>query len=74
MDFSLNWMKEYLDIDESDQQIADKLSLSGSHVESITNLGAKLKNIVVGHIENIEAHPHADERRTHNAEIISERI
>lgn len=60
MDFSLNWMKEYLDIDESDQQIADKLSLSGSHVESITNLGAKLKNIVVGHIENIEAHPHAD--------------
>lgn len=60
MDFSLNWMKEYLDIEETDQQIADKLSLSGSHVESITNLGSKIKNIVVGHIRKIEAHPHAD--------------
>lgn len=56
----VNWLKEYIDIKEPTRALADSLTLSGSHVESIFHLGNNLDKIVVGKIEEIKAHEDAD--------------
>jgi phenylalanyl-tRNA synthetase beta chain len=56
-----SWLKEYIDIDLSDTDLAEKLSLSGSSVEEIV-YGIDKKVIVV-EIKKIESHPNADRLR-----------
>lgn len=56
----INWLKSYLDIDISPKELADGLTYSGSHVESITSMDRGIKNIVVGKITEIDKHPDAD--------------
>ncbi|MDX9918163.1 MAG: phenylalanine--tRNA ligase subunit beta [Gudongella sp.] len=56
----LNWLGKYVDIDISPKEIADGLTYSGSHVESITRLDKGLEGILVGRITALEKHPDAD--------------
>lgn len=57
----VNWLKEYVDIDGMEiRTIADRLTMTGSHVDSIINLEKGVKNIVTGRIVEIEKHPEAD--------------
>ena len=56
----VKWLKEYVDIDEDSRILADNLTLSGSHVESIISLDRNIDNVVVGRIEKLEAHEDAD--------------
>ncbi len=60
MKVTLSWLKEFVDFDLSAQELADKLDLSGTAVESITHLGARFDKIVVGEIVAVEKHPNAD--------------
>lgn len=52
----ISWSKEYIDIDKDIMEICDKVTLTGSHVESINKLGLDLNNIVVGKILEIYRH------------------
>ncbi len=56
----INWLKDYVDIKVDSKTLSDKLTMSGSHVESIISLKDNIKNIVVGKIESIQAHKNAD--------------
>ena len=56
----INWLKDYVDIDNTPREIADELTLSGSHVESIDELNRGIKNVLVGRINKIEPHDNAD--------------
>ena len=56
----VKWLKDYVDIDESAKIIADEITATGSHVESIEDRSEGLKKIVVGKILEIENHPDAD--------------
>ncbi len=56
----IKWLKNYVDIDVDSRVLADGLTDSGSHVESINNRAAGLSNVIVGKIEKIEKHPNAD--------------
>ena len=56
----IKWLKDYVDIDEDVRKIADEITLTGSHVESIIDRSENLSKIVVGKIEKIEKHPDAD--------------
>lgn len=56
----VKWLKDYVDIDVDSKELSDKLTLSGSHVESITDLNYGIENVVVGHILKIVEHPNAD--------------
>ena len=56
----IKWLKDYVDIDESAKVIADEITATGSHVESIEDRSEGLKKIVVGKILSIEKHPDAD--------------
>lgn len=56
----VNWLKEYIDIDENSKTLADNLTLSGSHVESIIDLNKGIENVVIGKIEKLEKHEESD--------------
>lgn len=61
MNLPLSWLKDYMNTDGiSEKEYADRLTMSGSIVEGIKNLGAEFKNVVVGKITKIEKHPDAD--------------
>lgn len=57
---SLNWLKEYVNIDEPTIEIASKLSDSGTHVESIISLSSHVKGVVTAKITDMRKHENAD--------------
>ena len=60
MDTPISWIKAYVpDLSCTPQEYADKMTLSGTNMESITYLDKNLEKIVVGKIEKIEKHPDA---------------
>lgn len=61
MIISLNWLKDYIDLDGiSVAEIEDKLSTSGLEVEEITDYTSTLDNFVVGYVKEKVKHPNAD--------------
>jgi phenylalanyl-tRNA synthetase beta chain len=60
MKVSLEWLKEYTDIDIGIKELSDILTMTGSKVESIEEKGKNIKNVVVGKILEINPHPDAD--------------
>ena len=63
MKISLNWLKDYIDLPESTEDIAHMLTMSGLEVEGIENVEAikgGLKGIVIGEVLECSKHPNAD--------------
>src|SRR5690625_387401 len=56
----VNWLKDYIDTDKTSRELADGITLSGSHVESIYSMDQGVEKVVVGRIDKIEKHPDAD--------------
>lgn len=56
----LKWLKEYVDINVSPKELADKMTMSGTKVEQIEEIGKEINNVVVGKILEINPHPQAD--------------
>lgn len=57
----VKWLREYVDIDDIDSKtLADELTLSGSHVESIISLDRDIEKVVVGRVDKLEKHENAD--------------
>ncbi|NLM16697.1 MAG: phenylalanine--tRNA ligase subunit beta [Candidatus Riflebacteria bacterium] len=60
MKILLSWLKDYIDIDETPEKIAEALTMAGLEVEEIIEPGKNLQNIVVGKILSKDPHPNAD--------------
>ena len=60
MRFSYRWLKEYLHVNKSLEEILDGFTMSGLEVETIQDLGIPSGKIVVGKILKIEPHPNAE--------------
>ena len=60
MKISLNQLKKYVDITVPVQELCDRMVMAGFEVEEITDLSENMKNVVVGRIESIVAHPDSD--------------
>ena len=60
MFISYNWLKDYVDLELSPQELADRLTMAGVAVENVTALGQGVDGVVVGRIESISPHPGAD--------------
>lgn len=56
----LSWLKDYVDINISAQELQDKLFSCGFEVEELTYLGKDVTGVVVGQIISTEKHPDAD--------------
>lgn len=60
MKASIEWLKEYSDINVNPVELGDILTMTGSKVETVEQLGNDIKNVVVGKILEIKKHPNAD--------------
>lgn len=60
MNLSMKWLKEFVDIDVSPKEFAEKMTMSGSKVEKYEVEGENLNRVVVGKVLSIEKHPDAD--------------
>jgi phenylalanyl-tRNA synthetase beta chain len=63
MKLSFNWLRRYLNIPYTPQQVADMLTLIGLEVEGIEvveSIRGGLKGVVVGEVIRCEKHPDAD--------------
>ncbi|HHX23504.1 MAG TPA: phenylalanine--tRNA ligase subunit beta [Thermoanaerobacterales bacterium] len=56
----ISWVKEFVDFDCDTNELAERLTMSGSNVEGIDFLGKDIKKVIVGEIEEIKEHPDAD--------------
>ncbi len=58
---SLNWLKNYVDIDQlSPEDLAERITKSGIEVEGLEHFASPANNVVVGYVESCEKHPNAD--------------
>lgn len=57
---SINWLKQYVDINVTPEELAEKLTRVGLEVESVNYLGAGLEGVVTGKVTQIERHPNSD--------------
>ena len=60
MKASIEWLKEYSDIDVNPVELGDILTMTGSKVETIDQKGNDIKNVVVGKILEIKKHEDSD--------------
>ena len=60
MRVSLNWLKEYVDISLSVDDLAEHLTMSGLEVEAKEPLGRSLEEVVAARVLSVKAHPKAD--------------
>ncbi len=68
----ISWLREYLDLPEDAQTIADRLATLGFPVEEITRR-PRVSGVVVGRIVTLEKHPNADKLQVGSIEIGAER-
>lgn len=57
---SLEWLKDYTDINVSPEEFCDRMIMSGSNLETLEFAGEDIHGVVVGKITKIEKHPDAD--------------
>jgi len=63
MKISLNWLKQYIALDQSPEEISEILTAIGLEVEGmeeVETIKGGLKGIVVGHVVECGKHPNAD--------------
>lgn len=60
MRISLNWLKEFIALEISVDELAERMTMLGMEIESITEPGKEIKDVFVGHILDIQPHPDAD--------------
>ncbi len=60
MKVSLNWLREYVELPESIEQLTEVLTLAGVEVEGVETRGVSQENVVVAQILASQQHPNAD--------------
>ncbi len=60
MNLPMRWLSDYVNIKADTQDFIDKITLSGSKVESVNYLAKEVSNVVTGKVVEIEQHPDAD--------------
>ncbi|MBZ8133594.1 phenylalanine--tRNA ligase subunit beta [Afifella sp. IM 167] len=63
MKFTVSWLKDFLDTDASAEEIADKLTMIGLELESLSNPAEALSPFVIAKVLEARQHPNADRLR-----------
>lgn len=74
MKTSIEWLKEYTNINVDAETLANRLTMTGSKVETIEQKGNDIKNVVVGKILEIEKHPDADKLIVTKVDVGTEKL
>src|SRR6266403_2465209 len=60
MKFSVNWLREFVDLPKNPEEIAELLTRAGIETEKIETRGAKIDKVIVAQITASSRHPNAD--------------
>ncbi len=60
MKLSREWLSELTEINCSDKEYCDRMTMSGSKVENWEVSGSEIKNVVVGKVLSLKRHPDSD--------------
>ena len=56
----LSWLADFVDVELTPEQLAERLTLLGMEVKHIERWGADWQNVVIGELLTVEKHPRAD--------------
>jgi phenylalanyl-tRNA synthetase beta chain len=70
----IKWLKDYVDINIDINSFADAMTMSGSKVEAVEEMGKEIEKVVVGKILKVERHPDADKLVVTQIDVGSETI
>ena len=57
---SLKWLRDYIDIELTPEEIAGKLTMAGLEVDSVNRISPGFSSVVVAKILSVKPHPNAD--------------
>src|SRR5256886_13350905 len=60
MKFSVNWLREFVDLPDKIDDLAELLTLAGVEIEAIEQRGADIDKVTVAQISASSQHPNAD--------------
>ncbi|MBR2180138.1 MAG: phenylalanine--tRNA ligase subunit beta [Selenomonadaceae bacterium] len=60
MQVSTKWLKDYINIDITPEELAEKFTMAGVPVENVIHADEGLEKVVTGKIEKLELHPDSD--------------
>ncbi|HEO70389.1 MAG TPA: phenylalanine--tRNA ligase subunit beta, partial [Candidatus Hydrogenedentes bacterium] len=60
MRISLNWLKEYIELGVSPEELAETMTMLGLEIEAIDRPWKDITEVYIGEIKSIEPHPDAD--------------
>ena len=60
MRFSVNWLKQWVNISETAEQLSEQLTMAGLEVEGIEPYGQGLGDVIVAEVLSVRNHPAAD--------------
>ena len=74
MHVPLHWLREYVTVDATAREIADRLFTSAAEVERVLEVGVpdvdgNLGGFLVGHVLDVSAHPNADRLRVCQVDV-----
>lgn len=70
----IKWLKDYINSNDDSRTLADGLTLSGSHVESIIPLNKGIENIIVGKIVKLDKHEDANKLQVCKIDVGTEEL
>ncbi len=77
MKISLNWLKKYIDLPESEEEISQLLTATGLEVEGLEQFEkfeGGLEGLVIGEVITCELHPNADKLKVTTVDIGAEEL
>ncbi len=69
MKVSVSWLKDLVEFNNDIDELAEKLSMTGFEVESLEDLSAQAKNVVIGYVDEITPHPNAEKLKVCSVDV-----
>ena len=60
MKFSVNWLREFVDLPKNAEEIGELLTRAGVETENIETRGAKIDKVIISQVTASSRHPNAD--------------
>jgi phenylalanyl-tRNA synthetase beta chain len=60
MKFSVNWLREFVDLPKNPEEIAELLTRAGVETENMETRGARIEKVIISQITASSRHPNAD--------------
>ncbi len=74
MKVSEKWLREWVNLDATTEEIEHQLIMSGTELDGIEPVASAFTNVIVGQIKTIEAHPNANRLRVCQVDIAGDEL